>query len=451
MAIKNTNFSPMEIHNFFTDAKQIFFIGVGGVSMSSLATYTRYMGKDVYGYDSKRTKITKKLEGLCKITYKSTPDNIEGMDLVVYTGAIDEDNFEYKHAKKRGIPLVSRANFLGYVVSKYKRRIGVCGMHGKSTTTAMLEEIFTKSGRCPTVFCGAEMKSTGSCSVIGKENVCIFEACEYLDSFLCLCPTDAGVLNIDSEHLDYFKSTDEIIKSFNKFVKNAQSVYINADDPLSRSISHKSIITYGIENKADYMAEILSPDSYIVYYKGAPLVQCQLLLCGKHYIYDSLCAFAIAHSCGIAPTVISNALKGFKGVKRRMDYLGKTDTGVDIFEDYAHHPNEIKCTLNSLYQSGKNNILCVFQPHTYSRTVSLYDEFCSSFKGVGNLIILPTFSAREENIYGLSEEQFAKDCGGNLIKSTREVVEIIHTTKSDLVLLLGAGDLCGIKEALFKQ
>ncbi len=451
MAVKNTNFSTEEVHKFFTNARQIFFIGIGGVSMSSLATYTRYKGKDVYGYDSKRTNLTKKLEGLCKITYKSTPDNIEGMDLVVFTGAIDENNFEYKHAKKRGIPLVSRANYLGYIVSNYKKRIGVCGMHGKSTTTAMLEKIFAKGGRCPTVFCGAEMKSTGSCSIIGKENVCIFEACEYLDSFLCQSPTDAGVLNIDSEHLDYFNSVDEIVNSFNKFVKTAQSVYINTDDELSRKINHNSIVTYGIDNEAEYKAEILSPNSYTVYYKGTPLVKCELSVFGKHYIYDSLCAFAIAHRCGIAPSVISSALKDFKGVKRRMDYLGKTDTGVDIFEDYAHHPSEIKCTIDSLRQSGKNNILCIFQPHTYSRTSSLYRDFCVSFKGVNNLIILPTFSAREENIYGLDEEQFARDCGGVLIKSKQEIIKKIHTTDCDLVLLMGAGDLCGIKEALFKQ
>lgn len=451
MAIQNTNLSASEIHNLFTEARQLFFIGIGGVSMSSLATYCRYMGKDVYGYDSKRTNITKKLEHLCKITYKSTPDNVEGMDLVVYTGAIDEDNFEYKQAKKKHIPLISRANFLGYVVSNYKKRIGVCGMHGKSTTTAMLECIFTKAHRHPTVFCGAEMKSTGSCSIIDKKDVCIFEACEYLDSFLCQSPTDAGILNIDSEHLDYFNSVEDIVKSFQKFANYAQSVYINVDDKLSQGINHNNIITYGIQNNADYMAKLLSPSSYIVIYKGAEIARCYLSQSGTHYIYDSLCAFSIAHNFGIAPSIISSALFEYRGLKRRMDFLGKTDTGIDIFEDYAHHPSEIKCTLDSTIDNGKKKILCVFQPHTYSRTVSLYDEFCKSLRVASSLIILPTFSAREENIYGLDEEKFARDCGGTLIKDRSEVVNKIKSTDCDLVLLMGAGDLCGIKQLLFKE
>lgn len=451
MAIQNTNFSIKEIHNLFTQARQLFFIGIGGVSMSSLATYCRYMGKDVYGYDSKRTNITKRLEHLCKITYKSTPDNVEGMDIVIYTGAIDESNFEYCQAKKKHIPLISRANFLGYVVSSYKKRIGVCGMHGKSSTTAMLECIFTKSHRHPTVFCGAEMKSTGACSIIDKGEVCIFEACEYLDSFLCQAPTDAGILNIDSEHLDYFNSVENIVKSFQKFANYAQSVYINADDKLSLNINHNNIITYGIKNDADYKAKILSNNSYLVFFKGRELARCSLSTIGTHYIYDSLCAFAIAHNCGIAPSVISSALLEYKGLKRRMEYLGKTDTGVDIFEDYAHHPNEIRCTLDSVKESGKDKILCIFQPHTYSRTVSLYDDFCKSLMGASDLVILPTFSAREENIYGLDEEKLASDCGGVLIKNINEVVDKIKATNCDIVLLMGAGDLCGIKQLLFKE
>ena len=451
MALENTHFSFLELHNLFTNARQIFFIGIGGVSMSTLADYSLNKGKVVFGYDRCRNTTTKRLEGLCHITYKSTPDNVDGMDLVVYSNAIDKNNFEYKRAREKKIPTVSRANLLGYFISQYETKIGICGMHGKSTTTAMLEVIFSYASRGPSVFCGAKMKNVGANSIFGKGRVCVFEACEYQDSFLSLPVTDAGILNIELDHPDYFSSIEQIKQSFNRFVKNAERVYINADDQHSKGITHENIITYGMINDSEYFGKLEKNDSgteLVVYHKGATLLKIKPKLAGKHFAYDYLCAVAVSHRSNIAPCIISQALNSFSGVADRLDFVKKTDTGVEIFRDYAHHPSEIKCSIESLLSLSKDNILCVFQPHTYSRSVKLYKEFTKSFSGASKVVFLPTYKARETNALGLDENKFAFDCGGTLVESIQEIASLILSGQYKTVLIASAGDLFGLMDLI---
>lgn len=447
MALQNTNFSNQEINSLLKNAKRIFFIGIGGVSMSSIATYLHYRGFKIYGYDKERTEICQKLEAIAEIKYYSTPDRVRDMDLVVYSLAIDENNFEYKMAKKLKIPTLSRANLLGYIISMYKTSIGIAGTHGKSTTVSILGKIFDYAGHKPTVFCGANMKDFGGSFLLGDSRVCIYEACEYKNSFLNMKPSQLGILNIEYDHPDFFKSIDEIEASFIALSTKSTKVFLNADDELSKKIIQGQSISYGIDNDADYRA-IINEDGFSVIFDGKEIAKCVMNFKGKHFVYDSLCAFAISHQNNISPKVICRAISEFQGVKRRLEYIGKTDTSTPIFEDYAHHPTEIKATISSLFEMGYKRIFCAFQPHTYSRSFHLYNEFVHAFVGVSELYFLPTFKAREENVFKLNEEAFASDSGGKLLLSFNELKEKIKKTGCDVVLILGAGDITNFKNYL---
>ena len=443
MALFNTDFSVKELDTIFKKAKNIFFIGIGGISVSSLAKFCLKEQKNVFGCDSKVTELTRELEKSCHIKYYSSTDNVYGMDMVIYTTAIDENNIEYQYAKKLNIPLVSRANFLGYVMSNYRHRIGVSGMHGKSTVTCMLHHIFSLSGKNPTTFCGGDMVGYGNC-VLGGNDYFIFESCEYKDSFLRFCPNESIITNIDYDHPDYFKDKMQIVSSFQKFAYLNERIYVNSDDLLSKSLNHSNMVSYGIHNNADYMAKVLQcvdKNEFLVIKNGIEIAKCALDFCGEHFVYDALCAFCVAYENGIDIKTIENAFSTFKGTKRRMEFIKKTDTGVDIFLDYAHHPTEIKATLNAIKSMGYKSVCLVFQCHTYSRTYYLYEDFKNAFCGVDNLIIAPTFSAREENIYGFSDEDFAKHCGGVYMSEYKSMVDYISSINPDIIVLLGAGNI----------
>lgn len=451
MAIENTSLTALEIDKIFTKCKRIFFIGIGGVSLSSLARLCVKEGKTVFGYDAKRNEFSASLEGSCHIKYCSSPDSVEGMDLVVFTTAIDESNFEYARAKKLNIPLISRANFLGYLMTKYKNRIGICGSHGKSTTTAMLAHIFKYANKKPTVFCGAKMNNYSSCEILGSEDFCIFEGCEYLNAFLHLSPTESIITNIDYDHPDFFKSAKDVISSFQEYAKLNEKIYINSDDKLSSSIKHGNIVTYGINNSADYTGKIIhSPkeNKFSIYKNGELLVTCSLSFFGEHFVYDALGAFAAAYENGIDKSTIKDALSTFTGTGRRMELIKKTDTGVDVFEDYAHHPTEIKASLSALRKMGYGRICCIFQAHTYSRTYYLYEEFKNAFRCVDNLIIAPTFSAREVNTFGFTDEEFAQHCGGIFMSDYNKIADYVSELEVDAIVIMGAGDICKLKEYL---
>lgn len=415
--------------------------------MSTLATYMHFKGYKIYGYDRERSATCQKLESIAEIKYYSTPDRVRDMDLVVYSLAIDEENFEYKMAKKLKIPTLSRANLLGYIVSSYKTSIGITGTHGKSTTTAVLGKIFDYAGLSPTVFCGACMKDFGGALHVGQGDFCIFESCEYKNSFLCMVPSELAILNIEYDHPDFFSSFDELASSFIALSNISGKVYLNADDNVCQNIKASNTVSYGIENEASYRA-LLESDGFSVLFNGEKIATCKTKFRGKHFVYDFLCAFAISHENGVPVSVISSAIEEFQGVKRRLEKISKSDTPLPIFEDYAHHPTEIKATLSSLLEMGYKRIFCVFQPHTYSRSFYLYDEFTKAFKAASELYFLPTFSAREKNVFSIDEKEFAKDSGGILISDFKELKEKILKTECDVCVILGAGDITDFKKYL---
>ncbi len=440
MSISNTNLSIFDINKVFSIAETVFFIGVGGVSMSAIAKFCALCGKKILGYDRARTQLTEELEKYGEIRYYSTPDNVRGSDLVVYTNAIDENNHEYKEAKRLGLPLISRANLLGYLVSLHKFSCGVSGMHGKSTTTAMLGKIFWDAHKNPTVFCGGQMQDFHSNFQFGGRECCIFEACEYQNSFLSLPCTDAMVLNIDNEHLDFFGTQEEIIASFQSYIKNARRVYLNRDDPLSRHLIHRCAITFGLEEGSTYRGEMCADGKTKVYKCGELISHFSLQQAGKHNVYNALGAFAVAYTMGISARVIEKSLSSFSGVAGRMGFLKKNDTGADVFEDYAHHPTEIEASLSTL-KGRYGRVMCVFQPHTFSRTFHLYPRFIKALSLADELIIAPTFSAREENVFGVSEENLALDCDGEFVADIEKIAHRVASSTCGCVVLMGAGDL----------
>ena len=454
MAIENTHISYYELDRAFKKAKSVFFIGIGGISMSALAEYCLYLGKGVFGYDRTRGEECKRLEGRAHIRYCSTTDSVRGMGLVVFSCAIDENCFELVEARRLGILCVSRANFLGYIMADFKCRIGVSGMHGKSTTTAMLSRIFECAGREPTVICGAKMREHGSQFLFGTGQDFIFEACEYMNSFLNFAPTDAIVTNIDLDHPDFFTSLSQIKSSFQEYILGARRVFVNADDKNSSALLHPFKISFGIENSADYMAKIdtgMGKNSFSVLYRGNDIAHIALCELGRYNVYNALCAFAVASENGISHEVISSALCGFKGSERRQEYIKSVITDAKnghtspLFIDYAHHPTEIKASLSAFKDMGYKKILCVFQAHTYSRTYALYDEFLSAFKNAWELIITPIYSAREENTFPISDEGFASDLGAIFMSDYEEIAKKVHNCGSDLVVIMGAGDILLLK------
>lgn len=455
MSTENTNLSNFELKRIFDRAEKIFFVGIGGISMSSLAQYCIYNGKSVFGYDRARGEECKRLEKSAHIRYCSSPDSVMGMDLVIYSNAIDEDNFELKRAKEMKIPVVSRANFMGFLMSDYRVRIGVSGMHGKSTVTSMLSHIFRHAGTDPTVICGAKMKGPCAPYRFGKRDFFIFEACEYMNSFLSLCPSDAIVTNIDFDHADFFTDMAHIKRSFREYILPAKRVFINADDENSACLCHPFKITFGIDSDADYMAKIdteSAKNAFTVIKNGTELAHITLKELGRHNVYNALCAFAVASEHCIPHKTIACALSSFEGVARRLELLRKIKTNsnenghsVPLFLDYAHHPREIRASLDALVGAGFERILCIFQAHTYSRTYALYSEFLSAFKGASDLIVTPIYPAREVNVYPISDEGFARDLGAKFMSEYSLIAEYISGSEADAVVIMGAGDIEALK------
>ena len=471
MPTPNTHYGAEYIKSVMANSigKSIFFAGVGGVMMSSLALLTKRAGYNVVGSDRSQTLTTEKLEraGIF-VNYLHSSDNInDSIGAFVYTVAISPDNPEYVEAQRRGIPCISRADYLGYIMTEYKNRIGIAGMHGKSTVTSMCAQIFLSDSEeggapSPTVISGADYKPMGGAYHIGENENFIFEACEYMDSFLDFNPTVAVLLNAEMEHVDYFKSMEHINSSFAKYAsltgKNGVCVANADDENIMMSVAgYKGrLITLGINNPSDYTAKnIRVEDSRLRYdlvYHDRTVADISLAICGLHNVYNSMAAAAASHACGVPFTNIERGLYSFVGAGRRMEYKGKA-FGADIYDDYGHHPTEVAATLRGACEMFPGRrIVCVFQPHTYSRTASLIDSFKYSFDAAEMVILADIYAAREENIYGISSKDLCDKIGerarsggsfGNCgIILQRELRE------GDVVVVMGAGDIYKIYSVL---
>ena len=446
--------------------KKIHLIGIGGISMSSIALMLKNMNASVTGSDINETDITKNLnESGIKVLYGHHPELVKDADIVVYTAAIHEDDLERKEAKILKKPSYERAEFLGMLMKEFKNSLCVSGTHGKSTTTGMLSLIFLEAGLNPTIQVGAIMPEINGNTHLGSHDYFVMEACEYVDSFLHFHPTSAIITNIDNDHLDYFKNLDNIKKSFYKYVSllpdNGYLVK-NNDDENSNELdkyTKAKVITYGINKKSNYKAKNITCNSlghysYDLYKDNIFLITINLNINGYHNIYNSLAAFALAHEYILDVNVIKNAIEKYHGVGRRFEYLGKYN-GAYIYDDYAHHPSEIKTTLESVKSVKHKSSWAVFQSHTYSRTKEHLDDFASVLANFDHIIIAKIYPAREINTFNISEEMLVdkiKDKNPNVIyiDDFDKIVEFLkeNVKEEDLVITIGAGPINYVSKKL---
>ena len=382
--------------------------------------------------------------------------------MVVYTVAISPDNPEYAYACKEGIPCVSRADYLGYIMMGYMHRVGIAGMHGKSTCTSMCAQIFVDADADPTVLSGATTACLGGAYRIGGKQNFIFEACEYMDSFLDFNPGIAVILNVEMEHVDYFKSMEQIRTSFGKYADltgESGFAVVNCDDPeVMASVEQYlgGIVTFGIENEyATFRAvNLIYKDGYPAFdilLDGELFSHVSLSVPGKHNVYNALAAAACAHLCGICSEDIASGLHAFGGAGRRMEYKGRLG-GAPVYDDYGHHPTEVAATLQGMGQMGFERVFCVFQPHTFSRTAQLADAFVKAFAAADRVILVDIYAAREKDSKGVSSAKLASKIGAHAryVPEYDKVADLLQNEvgEKDAVVIMGAGDVYRLFEHL---
>lgn len=447
----------------------IYFIGIGGISMSGLAEILKDRGCQVSGTDIKESDVTKHLESLgITIHYGHRAENItDDIDLVVYTAAIHPGNPELEAAKEKQIPLMDRARLLGHIMEEYQYSVAVAGTHGKTTTTSMVSEILLEAEKDPTITVGGILPAIHSNVKIGHSPYFVAEACEYFDSFLQFTPLVGVILNVEADHLDYFKTLDNIRRSFHAFAQRIPAgglLVLNASiahpEELEENL-HCSVETFGLKENACWQARniVHEPNgkiSFDVYYQGEFYTSVHLDIPGKHNITNALAAVASAHFLDIPAEVCARGLSHFTGVNRRFQRKGEK-RGIVVIDDYAHHPTEIMATLSAARNVRHNKLWCVFQPHTYSRTKNLFDEFGRAFGDADEIIVADIYAARETDDGTISAamlaERIAKE-GGNAryvgdFAAIRQHLET-HCRTGDLLLTVGAGDVYKIGEEFLK-
>ena len=443
--------------------KNIHMIGIGGVSMSGIAAILNNFGFNVTGSDAADSDTLKELsdKGI-KVSVGHDLNSIASSDVVVYSAAIKEDDPEMLEAKKLNIPTIERADFLGALTRCYEDTICISGTHGKTTTTSMISLCFIEALKDPSIQVGAVLKDLNGNYRVGNSEHFIIEACEYVESFLKFSPKAEIILNIDNDHLDYFKTFENIKNSFHKYVKLLPEngiLILNGDDinclELQKSSKAKTV-TYGITNKnTDFFAVNIVFDNdgfaeFDVYSNNEFYERIKLNVPGIHNVLNSLACIALCNEYGIDKTTIKSVLSKFTGANRRFEFKGKIN-GASIYDDYGHHPTEIIATAKSLMNKKYNKSWVVFQPHTYSRTKTLLDDFAKALLNFDNIIILDIYAAREKNTYGISSEDLAKKIQslGKDAKYIPEFEECVNYLKSnvkpnDIIMTLGAGTVTKI-------
>ncbi len=460
----------------FSNPVSVHFIGIGGISMSALAELLHKQGFRVSGSDLKETPLTKHLEALgITVSYPQQASNIpEDCSVVIYTAAVHADNPEMVRAKELSLPILERKDLLGQIMQQYRHVAGIAGSHGKTSTTSMLSLMLMEGALDPTVLVGGVLDGIGGNLRVGSDNYLVAEACEYCNSFLSFYPTDAIILNIEAEHLDFFKDLEDIRNSFRKYseiLPKSGTLVINGDierlSELTDGLPAK-VLTYGLcETPAqcasyDYAATDCSFDkngfgSYDLYEKGQLLGRISLRVIGMHNISNSVAAAALAFTYGVSFDAVAAALLKYTGTHRRFEYKG-TVNGVRVYDDYAHHPSEISATLSAARAcvSGSQKLWCVFQPHTFSRTKAFLPEFAESLALADTVVLADIYSAsREKDPGDISSGNIAE-----LLKEKGKEVYYFHTfdeiekflsarcAPDDLLITMGAGDIVSVAESM---
>lgn len=440
----------------------VHFIGIGGISMSALAHILLSKGIKVTGSDWTESEITKFLsnDGAEIAIGPNCAENITNPDLVVYTAAVAADNPELCEAKNKGIETLERADFLGELMLDFDMPVSISGTHGKTTTTSMLSCVLLEADEDPTILVGGVLNTIGGNYHIGKDKYLVFEGCEYVDSFLKFNPYAALILNIEEDHLDYFSGIEQIKASFNKFMRKIPEngyVVVNSDDEnVMDSLENVrcEIIKYGADG--DYSYKNVSFDEngcgiFDVYKNDERLATLHLSVGGKHNVSNATAVFAAAHKMEVNIDCIVKGIESFGGTKRRFEYKG-TLNGANVYDDYAHHPTEISATYDTASKMKHNEIWVVFQPHTYSRTNALLDDFVSALSKYDNVIVTDIYAAREKNTIGITSQAITdKMKNARYISDFAEISEHLkaNVKPNDIILTMGAGTITDLSKFLF--
>ena len=449
------------IQAYFHSGKRVHLCGIGGVSMSPLAEVLHSMGLQVQGSDMQDSAAVERLRSLgIPVTVGHAAQSVEGADFLIRTAAVHDDNPEIRHAREIGIPVFERAEAWGAIMRGYRNALCIAGTHGKTTTTSMATHIFMAAGADPTVMIGGTLPMLHSGYRVGAGDTIILESCEYCNSFLHFFPTVAVVLNVEADHLDFFKDLQDVEHSFRRFaqlVPESGYVVANADDPgAMEALAGLSIFTFGVKRAADSRAENIQWEgglpAFDVVVRGKPYCHVELQVGGMHNVMNALAAATAAFVLGIPGKAVSEGLASFTGAGRRFEYKGAYH-GAKIYDDYAHHPGELHALFQMARSLGYQRIICAFQPHTYSRTKALFDDFVRELRAADVVLLAEIYAAREKNTIGISSKDLAGELPGaiycpTLADVTRHLRELARD--GDLIVTVGAGNIYTAGEALLR-
>ncbi|MCL2507734.1 MAG: UDP-N-acetylmuramate--L-alanine ligase [Oscillospiraceae bacterium] len=452
------------IDDLLKKVKRVHMIGIGGSGMCPLAEILHSEGYSLSGSDNNESDTLFRIRALgIPVAMGQRAENIGGAEMIVYTAALLKDNPELVAAKASGIPTFERSKLFGAITRRYKNCFAVCGTHGKTTATSMLAQIMLTAGLDPTCVIGGKLPLIGGNGRVGSSDAMVCEACEFADTFLDLSPATSVFLNIDADHLDYFKTVENLIASFTKFADLTRDrVIYNGDDERTlislRGVTGKDMVSFGLGEGCDYRAvNIAVRDAFAEFdmtYRGELLVRVRLGVPGRHNVYNAMAAFAAAHKNGVDAYAIADSLAEFRGAGRRFEILGVRN-GVTIADDYAHHPKEIEVTLNAAKEMNYSRVWAVFQPFTFSRTAMLIDDFADALNIADKVVMTEIMGSREINTYGVKTEHLAEKIGKECVwydtfeEVARHVVD--HAESGDLVITLGCGDIYKAAKIMLKM
>lgn len=442
--------------------KHIHFIGIGGAGMIALVEILYGNEYIITGSDNNESDNIDKLRKMgIKVTMGHNAENIKGADLIVYTAAVHEDNPELSEARKQGIECIERGPMLGVLSRRYPKCAAISGTHGKTTASSMLTQALVMAKAEPTAVIGGKLPYIGGNARRGTSDIFVCEACEYVNSYHSISPYLAVILNIDCDHLEFFKTVDNLIASFRKFADSSSKYIIyNGDDQKTLKAVDgldKELITFGLSEKNDYYAMNIKVDekaqtTFDVLSKGEKIAHIELKVPGEHNVINALAAFASAVTLGLSYTDAAEGISAFTGAHRRFERLGEFN-GVIVADDYAHHPAELTATLKAAKTCGFNKVWAVFQPFTFSRTYMLLDDFADALKIADRVVLSPIMGSREKNTYGIYSSDLADKIDGAIVFNTfEEIADYVreNAEKGDLVLTLGCGDIYKAAKLMLK-
>lgn len=431
--------------------KHIHMIGIGGSGMCPLAEILHSKGYILTGSDNNESDPLSRIKKLgIKVFMGHNAENINGAELIVYSAAISVENPELVAAREQGVPVMERSHLLGALTRQFDNVIGVCGTHGKTTVTSMITQILLLNKQDPTAVIGGRLPLINSNGITGESETLVVEACEFVDTFLQMSPDVTVLLNIDNDHLDYFKTMENLTLSFHKFIEMSGKAYINGDDTLACKAAEgitATKITFGFDRKNDYCAENVKRGkfgfSFDVIKNGEKLINIAMHIPGEHNVLNGLAAFAVCFDMGVSAEGIKDAIEKFTGAGRRFEFLGEYN-GFVLADDYAHHPTEINATLTAAKNLDYKRVIAVFQPFTFSRTALLKEEFIKALSVADKVILTPIMGSREVNTYGIKSEDIAERLADAVVVDGFENIAdkaIEMAKEGDIVITMGGGDI----------